>query len=318
MKKRVFVAAPVDPLLIERLQADARIELDYRPVTDEQSLAAGARAAHVLVTRYHNHVTAGVLDAGPALELIVQGTSGLDNIDLVAASRRHITVVGIPGENANAVAEWVVGAMIALTRTVPQYDRGLRQGLWEREDCATRRELRFHRVGIIGIGRVGSRVARLAQAFGMQPRAYDPYVAADEVIRRSAAKIDSLEELLRSSEILTLHVPLTDETAGMIGAPQLDLLPAGAVVINTARGPVLDQAAALQRLQSRHLGGLALDVFEREPPLGQRWPDDPRLIVTPHIAGCSRESKESIARLIYDKICAFYGWTFEERGARSE
>lgn len=308
MKKRVFVAAPVDALLIERLQTDARIDLDYRPASDEASLAAGTRAAQVLVTRYHNRVTSGVLDGASTLELIVQGTSGLDNIDLAVAAQRGVTVVGIPGENANAVAEWVVGAMIALTRTIPHYDRSLRRGLWEREDCATRRELRSHRLGIIGIGRVGSLVARLARAFGMQPRAYDPYVPPEEVTGRGAAKIESLEELLRWSEILTLHVPLTGETAGMIGAAQLDLLPAGAVVINSARGPVLDQAAALQRLQSHHLGGLALDVFEREPPLGERWPDDPRLIVTPHIAGCSRESKESIALTIYDRIRGFYGW----------
>jgi D-3-phosphoglycerate dehydrogenase len=308
VKKRVFVAAAVDPFLIERLQSDPRLELDYRPVTDEQSLAGGAAAAQMLVTRYHNRVTAGVLKAASGLELIVQGTTGLDNIDLDAASGRGVAVVAIPGENANAVAEWVLSVMIALTRTIPLYDRGMRQGLWEREDCAARRELRFHRLGIIGVGRVGSQVARLAGGFGMQPLGYDPYVPASEVARRGAVKVDSLEELLRGSEILTLHVPLTGETAGMIGAPQLDLLPEGAVVINSARGQVLDQAAALQRLQSHHLGGLALDVYQQEPPQGLRWPDDPRLIVTPHIAGCSRESKESIGRLIYERICEFYGW----------
>lgn len=291
----------MDAALIDLLQADPGVELDYHPVSDEAALIQRIGGAEVLVTRYHNGVTARVLDAAPDLKLIVQGTSGTDNIDFATAERRGIRVVALPGENANAVAEWVIGAMIALTRTVPAYTRQVRQGIWQREDCATRRELRSHQLGIVGIGRVGSLVAAHARSFGMSPLAYDPYLSAEEVARRGGHKMESFEELLARTEILTLHVPLTEETRRMVGSVQLETLPAGAIVINACRGPVVDEAAVLHALASNHLGGVALDVFEEEPPR-REWPDDPRLILSPHVAGCSRESKESIAREIYTRI----------------
>jgi phosphoglycerate dehydrogenase-like enzyme len=305
VKKRVFVAAEVDPVLIERLQRDSRVDLAYRPVKTEQELAALVSDAEILVTRYHNRVSAEVLHRASALRLIVQGTSGTDNIDSDAAKRRNVPVISIPGENAKAVAEWVIGTSIALTRTLPWYDASVRRGQWLREDCATRRELSSHQMGIIGIGRVGSRVARLAAAFGMRPIAYDPYVEAAEIVTRGATKVESLEELLRKTEILTLHVPLTDETRRMIGAPQIDLLPEGAIVLNACRGPVVDTDALLDRLERGHLGGVALDVFEEEPPRNTRWPANPRLLLAPRIAGCSRESKQSIAVLIYERISEY-------------
>ncbi|HEY5609703.1 MAG TPA: NAD(P)-dependent oxidoreductase [Thermoanaerobaculia bacterium] len=296
-KKRLLIAAEVDRTLLDRVRGDARFDVVHSPTADETSLAATVGEAEILVTRYHNKVTSRVLDAATRLELIIQGTSGLDNIDLDAAARRGIRVLGLPGENANAVAELVIGHMIALTRTVPAYDAMMRAGVWQREDCATRRELRGYCAGIVGLGRVGGRVAHLARAFGVEVHAYDPYVAA--------ADRATLDELLASSEILTLHVPLTDETRRMIGARELDRLPRGAFVINTSRGEVLDAAALLDRLASGHLAGAALDVYDEEPPRGVVWPEDRRLILTPHIAGCSAESKASIGRLIYERICEF-------------
>lgn len=272
------------------------------PAYDSASLARAVRDCQVLVTRFHNEVTRDVIAAAPGLRLIVQGTSGLDNIDAAAASGRRISIVGIPGENANAVAELVIGHMLSLTRTVPLYGRMVRAGQWSRGDCATRRELRGHRLGIVGLGRVGSRVARLASAFGVSPRAYDPYIGDDEFRERGAARALTLDELLRESDILTLHVPLTDETRGMIGEAGLDRLPRGAVVINTSRGPVLDLGAAIARLASGRLSGLALDVFDQEPPRDIAWPDLPGLILTPHVAGCSAESKASIGKLVYERI----------------
>ena len=292
-------------MLIERLQRDSRVDLTYRPVKTEEELASLVSDAEILVTRYHNHLSADVLNRARALRLIVQGTSGTDNIDSDAAARRNVPVLSIPGENANAVVEWVIGTSIALTRTLPWYDASMRRGEWIREDCATRRELSSHQMGIVGIGRVGTRVARRAAAFGIHPIAYDPYVEAEEIRRRGATKVESLEELLRKTDILTLHVPLTAQTRRMIGAPQIDLLPAGAIVLNACRGPVVDTEALLDRLKRGHLRGVALDVFEEEPPRKRDWPDHPGLFLSPHIAGCSRESKESIALLIYEKISQY-------------
>jgi phosphoglycerate dehydrogenase-like enzyme len=278
---RVFIAADVEPRLLELLRGDERFEL-----IDDLAIA------EVLITRTINKVDAAMLDRAPQLRVIAQGTSGIDNIDLPAATARGIEVLSLPGVNANAVAELVIGHVIALTRTVPQYVRELTQGTWQRNDCAMRHELRHYRLGIVGLGNVGTRVARLARAFGMQVRACDPYVTGADA---------SLDELLPSSDVLTLHVPLTSETRMMIGASEIASTPRGAIVINAARGEVLDLDAALAALASNHLGGLAIDVFDPEPP-SRVFPDDPRLIVTPHIAGCTFEAKNDAAELLYEKL----------------
>ncbi|HEX6641463.1 MAG TPA: NAD(P)-dependent oxidoreductase, partial [Thermoanaerobaculia bacterium] len=271
MRKTLLIAADVDRSLFERANADGTFEVVHRPVRTEDELAAIVGDAHVLVTRAYNKVSRRVLDAAPHLELIAQGTSGIDNIDLDAARERDIAVIHMPGVNANAVAELVVGFMISMTRTVPFYTREVVRGGFSRDDCATRHELRHFRLGIIGLGQVGTIVARLAGAFGMSVQAYDPYVAA--------ARIATLDELLATSDIVTLHVPLTNETRRMIGAAELAKLRRGSYVINASRGEVLDQNAALAALESEYLAGLALDVFDPEPP-GRTFPDDPRLILT--------------------------------------
>jgi D-3-phosphoglycerate dehydrogenase len=297
MRKKLLIAADVDPSLAERAHADGRFEVIDRPVTSEEDLAAVAGEAEIVVTRSYNRVTRRVIEAAPRLELIAQATSGTDNIDHAAARERGITILSMPGENANAVAELVIGYMLSMTRTIPFYTRSLVRGEWIRDDCATRHELRHHRLGIIGLGQVGSRVARLARAFGMEPQAYDPYV--------SEAAVPSLDALLASSDIVTLHVPLTGETRGMIGAPEIASMPKGSFLINAARGEVLDQRAAIEAIGNGHLGGLALDVFDPEPPIAG-FPDDPRLILTPHVGGCSYEVKTAIGARLYEKIIAFY------------
>jgi len=304
--KRLLIAADVDQSLRARAQEDGRFEIIDHPVKTEDELASISGDCEILVTRSYNRVSKRVIDAAPNLELIAQGTSGTDNIDMEAAKQRGIAVINMPGENANAVAELVIGFMIALTRTVPQYDREMRNGEWTRDGCASRHELRHHRLGIVGLGQVGMRVSRLAAAFGMRVSAFDPYITDDDFVQRGATRVTSLEALLRESDILTLHVPFTPETRTMIGANELALLPSAAIVINAARGEVLDLDAALDALQRNVLGGLAIDVYDPEPPT-RTWPNDPRIILTPHIAGCTAEAKSAIGAKLYEKIVAFYG-----------
>jgi D-3-phosphoglycerate dehydrogenase len=302
MLKTLLVAADVDRSLFDRARADGRFHVVHQPVRSEDELHAIVGDAHVLVTRAYNKVTRRVIDAAPNLELIAQGTSGIDNIDAAAVRERGIPIIHMPGVNADAVAELVLGFMISLTRTVPSYTREVVQGRFERDDCATRHELRHHRLGIIGLGQVGIRVARLAQAFGMQVQAYDPYIAEFG----SVTRIGSLAELLATTDILTVHVPLTAETRSIVGTHELRALRRGSYVINAARGEVLDQHAALEALANNHLAGLALDVFDPEPPAGP-LPDDPRLILTPHIGGCSYEVKTTVGGRLYERIAEWYG-----------
>jgi D-3-phosphoglycerate dehydrogenase len=303
--KRLLIAADVDQSLRTRAHDDGRFEIIDHPVKTEDALISIVADCDILVTRSYNRVSKRVIDAAQNLELIAQGTSGTDNIDLDAARQRGITVINMPGENANAVAELVIGFMIALTRTVPQYDREMRAGEWTRDGCASRHELRHHRLGIAGLGQVGMRVSRLAGVFGMRVSAFDPYISDDDFAQRGATRVTSLDALLRDSDILTLHVPFTPETRTMIGANELAMLPSGAIVINAARGEVLDIDAALDALHRNALGGLAIDVYDPEPPT-RTWPDDPRLILTPHVAGCTTEAKSAIGAKLYEKIVAFY------------
>ena len=304
--KRLLIAADVDASLRIRAREDGRFQIIDRPVMTEDELTAIAGDCDILVTRSYNRVSKRVIDAAPHLELIAQGTSGTDNIDIETARQRGIVVLNMPGENANAVAELVIGFMIVLTRTVPQYDREMRAGAWTRDGCASRHELRHHRLGIVGLGQVGMRVSRLAATFGMRVAAFDPYISDQDFADRGAVRVDSLQALLRISDILTLHVPFTPETRTMIGANEIALLPPGAIVINAARGEVLDLDAALHALNRNMLGGLAIDVYDPEPPT-RTWPDDPRLILTPHVAGCTTEAKSAIGAKLYEKIVAFYG-----------
>ncbi|HXI11077.1 MAG TPA: NAD(P)-dependent oxidoreductase [Thermoanaerobaculia bacterium] len=307
MKKAVLIAADVDRSFLERIERDSRFLVRYQPMREEVELVREVSQCEVLVTRHFNKITARVIEAAQRLEVIAQGTSGIDNIDERAAAGRGIPVLNVPGQNANAVAELIIGLMITLTRTVPSYNRTVRAGVWERGDCATRRELRSHRLGIIGLGRVGSRVAALARAFGVSSVAYDPYLTSQQFLDRGATRVETLEALVTESEILTVHVPLTDETRSMLTAPILDRLPRGAIFLNASRGEVVSHSALFERLRSGALGGLALDVYDPEPPESIEWPDDERLIATPHIAGCTREAKESIGNALYEKLCMHYG-----------
>jgi D-3-phosphoglycerate dehydrogenase / 2-oxoglutarate reductase len=309
MPKKLLIAADVDPHLAEVARDDGRFEVVVRPVRTEEELASIVGDVHVLVTRAYNKVSGPVIESARQLEVIAQGTSGTDNIDDAAARRRGIPILSLPGENANAVAELVIGCILSLTRTIPFYTREVAAGRWPRQDCATRHEMRFFRLGIVGLGQVGMRVARLARAFGMEVVAYDPYITDAQFAERHASRMRSLEELIASSDIVTMHVPLTAETRRMV---EPSALRRGAILINAARGEVIDQRATLDALASGHLSGLALDVFDPEPPVGP-LPDDPRLILTPHIGGCTHECRSAIGDKLWAKIADFYATRLPSR-----
>lgn len=302
--KLLLIAADVDASFRNAAKRDGRFDVVERPVTTEDELAAVIGDAQIVVTRSYNRVSRRVIDAATRLELIAQGTSGTDNIDLDAARARGIAVLNLPGANANGVAELVIGFFIAMTRTVPAYTREMTRGIWKRSDAATRHELAHYSLGIIGLGEVGRRVARLAGAFGMRPIALDPLIPEDSFAQRGAARVMTLPEIL-ACDIVTLHVPLTPETHGMIGEAEIASMRPGSFLVNASRGEILDQRAALDALATSHLAGLALDVFDPEPPPGT-FPDDPRLILTPHVAGGTYEAKAAIGAKLYERIVEYF------------
>ncbi|MDO0933151.1 2-hydroxyacid dehydrogenase [Streptomyces sp. DG2A-72] len=258
----------------------------------------------VLVTQMAP-VTERVLAAAPSLRLVVVCRGGPVNVNLDAAKSRDVRVCFSPGRNAAATAEFTVGLMLAALRRIPQaHDLLARQGSWQGATYYTYEhsglELEDLPVGLVGYGAVGSRVARVLCAFGARVMVYDPYVHGEI----HGLRLSSLDELLTRSQVITLHARLTPETRGLIGARELALLPPGAVVVNAARGPLLDEDALCNVLESGRLSAAALDTYEREPlPAGSRLPGlAERVVLTPHLGGASRATAEKAAAIAAGEV----------------
>jgi len=267
---------------------------------DPATLAAAAQDAHVLLTHLAP-VTAEVIEAGAQLRVVGVTRGGPVNVDLDAATARGIPVVYLPGRNLEAVAEYVIGVVIALTRNIVAGAHDLTAGRWDAQWYRFERtgpQLRTATVGLVGLGAIGSRVATLLSAFGTTVLAFDPHTDP-ATARATGARLVSMAELLASSDVISLHARLTDDTRGMIGTAALAACKPGAYLVNTARGELVDETAVLHALDTGQLRGAALDVFHPEPPA----PDHPLLgrpdvLPTPHLAGASREvALESIDRV---------------------
>ncbi|MFC8095314.1 2-hydroxyacid dehydrogenase [Streptomyces sp. NPDC057301] len=270
----------------------------------EAELIEALAGAQVLVTQM-GPVTERVLDACPDLRLVVVCRGGPVNVNLDAAKRHDVRVCYAPGRNAAATAEFTVGLMLAALRRIPQaHDLLARQGSWEGATYYTYEhsglELEDLPVGLVGYGAVGSRVARVLGAFGARVMVHDPYVHGEI----HGLRVASLDDLLRASRVITLHARLTTETRGLIGARELALLPQGAVVVNAARGPLLDEDALCTALENGHLSAAALDTYAREPlpPTSRLHALADRVVLTPHLGGASRAVAEKAARIAAEEV----------------
>jgi len=270
----------------------------------EDELIEALAGAQVLVTQM-GPVTERVLAACPDLRLVVVCRGGPVNVNLDAAKRHDVRVCYAPGRNAAATAEFTVGLMLAALRRIPQAHNLLAgQGSWEGATYYTYEhsglELEDLPVGLVGYGAVGSRVARALCAFGAQVMVYDPYMRGQIF----GLRMHSLDELLSRSRLITLHARLTAETRGLIGARELALLPAGAVVVNVARGPLIDEGALCDALESGQVSAAALDTYAEEPvPAGSRlFGLADRVVMTPHLGGASRAVAEKAARIAAEEV----------------
>ncbi len=261
-----------------------------------EELAAGIRA-HRPVALLHRQgiVDAAVLDAAaPALRLVARHGAGIDGIDIAAAHARGITVTRAAGANSRSVAEHAMALMLAALKDLPAVAANMRAGLWEKTSRMTR-DVEGLTLGILGYGAIGSKVARFADAFGMRVIAYDPYLPPGP-LPGPGERADGLAALLPRAAVLSLHCPLGAETRGMIGAAELAMLPQGAILVHTARGGIVDEAALLAALDSGHLAWACLDVFATEPldaasPLRAH----PRIVATPHLAANTPRGASAMA-----------------------
>ncbi len=312
MNERVLIADQLDPraaslLQAAGLQADSRLKL---PVDELKRTLREDGYAAVLV-RSDTKLTREVLAEAVGLRLIVRAGVGLDNVDAAAAAEKNIKVMNTPAATTEAVAELVLGLMLALARRLSAADRSVRAGKWERK-AFQGLELRGRTLGVLGFGRIGGQVAAFAHALGMSVVAYDPFVSAEQISAQGATSLGR-DEVIATADLLTLHLPLTDETRNLLDGARLSSMKPGALIINAARGGVIDEAALAGLIQSGQIGGAALDVYATEPPAA----DNPLLalanadpnaniLFTPHIGASTGEGQAAAGVNAAELVIEFF------------
>lgn len=283
--------------------------------SEEELLAAIREYRPVAILHRQGFINGAVMDAAaPGLRVVARHGAGIDGIDIPAARARNLTVTRAAGANSRSVAEHAMALMLTMLKDLPSVTAGMRDGLWEKTSRMTR-DIDGMTLGIVGYGAIGTKVARMAAAFGMRVLAYDPLLPAGP-LSGPAGRVDSLPELLRQSEVLSLHLPLEPETRGMIGAAELAMLPRGAILVHTARGGIVDQDALLAALDSGQLSWAGVDVFTKEPlEADSPFRTHPRVVPTPHLAantprgatGMACGAAESIIAVLAGRVPALEG-----------
>ncbi len=301
----IVVTEFMDEGAVEALKAFHGVEYNPTLVDRPEDLAELLKDARALVVRNRTQVREDLLGAAPRLQCVGRLGVGLDNIDVEACKHRGIAVYPATGANDLSVAEYVMTSAMALMRGAYHSNADMIAGNWPRQKLSGR-EIAGKTIGLVGFGSIAREVAWRARAYGMQIVAHDPYVDSTDPVWQVARNL-SLDGVLETADVVSLHVPLTDATRHMINADRLQAMRPGSVVINAARGGVVDEAALAASLKDGHLGGAALDVFETEPlgaEAGKQFADVPNLILTPHIAGVTLESNVRVSHMIAELVKA--------------
>ncbi len=289
---KILVSDPLEATGLAMLRDSGHDVLEV-PAERRGSLPELIADRDALVVRSGTQVTADLLAAGKALKVVGRAGIGVDNIDVAAATELGILVVNAPTANLLSAAEHTFALMLAVARNIATADADIKSGAWNRKKFVGA-ELQGKTLGVVGFGRIGRQVARRARAFDMRLVAYDPFLDSD-AIRREDAEPATLAELLAHSDVVTLHVPMTDETRGLLDSDKIGAMKRGAILVNCARGGVVDEAALLAALEAGHLGGAGLDVFAQEPPADYRLAGHPRVVATPHLGAQTREAQVRIS-----------------------
>ncbi|MCH9045518.1 MAG: phosphoglycerate dehydrogenase [SAR324 cluster bacterium] len=294
---RILITGALHPVALEILNGARDVQADYRPDLPYEEILPIIGAYQALITRSETRVTRELIDAAPRLKVIARAAVGVGNVDVDYATDKGILVINTPGKNTNAAAELTLALLLAAMRKIVPAHRRMEARGWERHQY-TGSELAGKTIGIVGLGNVGHRVARFARAFDMEVLAHDPYIADDVFERHHAAKA-ALDDLVAAADVVTLHVPLTPQTEHLIDAARIARMKSGVVIVNTARGGIVDEAALLDALRSGKVAAAGIDTWAEEPPSGNPFADLPQVVMTPHIGASTREAQlrvgESIA-----------------------
>ena len=299
---RIIVAEAIAADGLRALQAAGHEITDLTGKPREVLLSALADA-DALIVRSQVHVDAALIAAGPQLKIIGRAGVGIDNIDAAAAERANIRVVNAPNGNTIAAAEQTFALLLAVARHVPRGDASVRSGAWIRGELKGF-ELRGKRLGIIGFGRIGQAVAKRAAAFEMEVVASDPVLTAEQAAA-FGIKLQSLDQLLMESDIITLHVPALGDTP-LIGTAEIAKMKRGAVLLNVARGSLIDEGALAAALTSGALGGAGIDVFASEPPAGSPLLTAPRTVLAPHLGAQTVDAQIAVSVEVAEQIVNFF------------
>lgn len=302
-QKKILISEDVTGAGIERLKEKYRVKTDADLWKKAPPLEEAVQDADGLIVRNQTRVTADLLSRAKVLQIIGRAGAGYDNIDVDAASAAGVVVSYSPEENAVSVAEHVFALLLALARKIPGADRSVKSGGWERKKYHGF-ELMGKTLGILGLGKIGFRVALRAKAFGMRLLAHDAYLSPTSLpVTESGATLVAIDRLLTESDFLTVHLPLTEKTRGFLNARAFKMMKPTAFLINTSRGEILAEEDLIQALKQNQLAGAALDVREKEPPL----PESPlqtfdNVILTPHTAGLTYEAQEKVVGAIAEDV----------------
>jgi len=297
---KVLITDPVDDACVDVIKEEG-FTVEKKTGLDEDQIIEIIGDYHVLIVRSGTQVTQKIIDRADNLKIIGRAGTGVDNIDIDAATRRGIIVMNTPGGNTVSTAEHAISMLMAMARNIPQACASLRKGEWDRK-IYRGVELYGKTIGIVGLGKVGKEVATRLQGFDMKVIGYDPLVSDDAISKLNIEAV-SIEEILRRSDYITLHTPLTDNTRGLLNSETLQQCKRGVRIINCARGGIVDEGALLDSLNSGQVGGAALDVFEHEPPPADyELLQHPKVVVTPHLGASTVEAQEKVAIQIAHQI----------------
>ena len=299
---KVLIADTIHPVCAEVLRR-AGIEAAHCPGIGGEELLEAVADVEGIAVRSDTRITEAVMRAAPRLRVVGRAGAGVDNIDVEAATKRGVVVMNAPGENTISAAEHTLSLLLALARQIPQADRSMKAGGWDRGRFLGV-ELFGKTLGILGLGKVGREVAARARAFGMEVIGYDP-VLSDEVAARLGVTLVAIQTVYESSDFITLHLPLTAETHHLVGREELKRCKRGVRILNVARGGIIDETALYEALQSGQVAGAALDVFEDEPPAGSPLLAIDSVILTPHLGASTQEAQEKVAVRIAEQIAAY-------------
>jgi D-3-phosphoglycerate dehydrogenase / 2-oxoglutarate reductase len=300
---RILIADPIAATGLAPLSDDASFEIVERSELKDDELARAIESCDAVIVRSSTQITRESLRYADRLKVIGRAGVGVDNIDVAAATERGIAVLNARSGNTVSAAELTFALLLALARRIPAADRSMRAGEWDRKSF-NGVELYGKTLGLVGVGRIGGEVARRARAFGMRVVAYDPFVTPD---RAAGLEVEmaELDAVLRAADVLSLHVPLTDSTVGLIGREQLAVMKHGAYIVNAARGGVLDEGALHDALHTGAVAGAALDVFAEEPlPAGHPLRSAPNVVLTPHLGAATAEAQQNVALEIAQAVRA--------------